>query len=117
MNGARFERPRVTFLSRLLGVLLVLSGLTRLWLSIVFGPDILQRLMGPLENAPIIHLGVVTLIIWSVGLALATVVVQPAWKILPLSAISRLRPCRPLKGTNSLPPGPTISIYSCPVRT
>jgi hypothetical protein len=37
--GTRFERPRVTFLSRTLGVLLVLAGLTRLWLSLLIGPD------------------------------------------------------------------------------
>jgi hypothetical protein len=71
------RRPRITFLSRTLGVLLVLSGLTRLWLASTVGSEQLNRLFAALEfeNNPHIQLGIVTTIIWSVGLGLATVVV------------------------------------------
>jgi hypothetical protein len=72
--GIRYERPRVTFVSRALGVLLILSGVTRLWLTAVLGPELLDKLVSLLPERPAIPLTIASSIVWSAGLAIATIV-------------------------------------------
>jgi hypothetical protein len=74
-TGHLLRPRRVTFPSRLLGVLLALSGLARLWLSLVFGPEALDKLWSVMEFQPGLELTLVNMPIWSAGLAVATVVV------------------------------------------
>src|ERR1700730_3626666 len=72
--GIRYERPRVTFVSRALGVLLILSGVTRLLLTAVLGPELLDKLVSLLHERPAIPLTIASSIVWSAGLAIATIV-------------------------------------------
>ncbi len=72
--GAPLQRRRVTFLSRTIGVLLVLAGLTRLWLSLAIGTETLDKLWQRVGTDPHYSIAIVTTLVWSVGLGLATIV-------------------------------------------
>jgi hypothetical protein len=74
LTGTRPRRPRITSLSRTIGVLLVLAGLTRLWLSLAIGTETLDKLWQLVGTDPRYSLAIVTTLVWSVGLGLATIV-------------------------------------------
>ena len=70
----RTVRPRVTFVSRALGVLLILAGLVRIWLAILVAPDVMSRMFGGYPPPSMVQPFIVTTLVWSFGLAIATIV-------------------------------------------
>jgi hypothetical protein len=74
VSGLAVQRPRVTFLSRGLGVLLALAGLTRLWLASVLGPETLTRLWEVRSFDPFGSISLFNAVVSSAGLGIATLI-------------------------------------------
>jgi hypothetical protein len=73
--GTRAVRPRVTFVSRALGVLLILAGLMRIWLSLLMAPEVEGQIFGGgYPPRSIFEPYIFSVPIWSFGLAMTTIV-------------------------------------------